>query len=528
MDILLVNPDYDDRHNYPWGALNLGSYLRGVQGMDVALIDASVCGAEASFEHIRRRLPETDLVGLGFMSIDTPYVQRVARMIKQEKPSCRIVAGGPHPTLLPEQTAAYEDFDFVAYTEAELTTTRLIEELRTGSPDLAAVPGLCYRDGETIRKTPAPPLVSFYDIDYSLLDPSLEATFPKYMQIFAGRGCSFKCTFCFNAICGTAWRGRPMPDLFAEIRRLVDRYDPKVVYFRDENFFHDHKRIKEFVRLYRQEGFTFKWRALCRASYFNDKYMNADALRELASVGCTCLKYGFESGSDRVLRSLHKGILVRNIERVYDAHRDVPEIELVGNFMMGIPGEEAADYAATLDLIGKGLETVPEMQIVGPHYYRIYPGGVLYNRLVEEFGFTAPANFREWVERYSDKANRTGFADTNIRYPWVAPGNEYLTRNASALVRLAQPKHVLGQPNYKRWMYWPLHYAAKARLHYGYYGRLVDLRLYLALNKFSIWTVLQESSLFAALRRTAVYRKLQSGGLFRHLRRFLQRSTARS
>lgn len=529
MDILFVNPNYEEPTNHPWGVLNLASYLRTVQGFSLELIDASVVGTEKTLDKVRQRLPETDLVGISFMSIGAPFAKAVADMVKAEKPTCRVIVGGPHPILLPEQTAAYKNFDFVAYTEAEVTVTRLIEELRKTNPDLFSVPGLLYRNEGTLRRTAVPDLVPFYDMDYTLVDECVQRAFGDYIQVFTGNGCSYKCTFCFNAICGNAWRGRPLPEVFAELDKLVARHDPKVIYFRDENFFHEQNRINEFIELYHQHGFRFKWRALCRATYFNPKYIDEMLVKKLAAAGCTCLKFGFESGSDRVLKNLKKGIRVQNIERVFEVAKRVPEIHFVGNFMMGLPDETPGDYFATLNLIGKARREIPNLEVVGPHYYRIYPGGELFNRVVSEFEFSAPSTFEEWVARYDDDVNRGargGFADTNLRYPWVPDSCEYLARNAALLVRLTRDDFLGKQPPYKRWLFWCLQRMAWWRFRLGWYGGLLDLRMASALERASLLTVLEHSRVYQAVRSAGWYDALRGTWGFGLLRRLLQRPGA--
>ena len=526
MDILFVNPNYEEPTNHPWGVLNLASYLRTVQGFRLELIDASIVGTEAAMARVRQLLPRTDLIGIGFMSIGAPFAKAVADMVKAEKPSCRIVVGGPHPILLPEQTVEYTNFDFVAYTEAEVTVTRLIEELRRPDPDLSRVPGLLYRKEGIPQRTAVPDLEPFYDIDYTLLDDSVQSAYGDYIQVFTGNGCSFKCTFCFNAICGNAWRGRPLPEVFAELDKLVSLHDPTTIYFRDENFFHDKSRVLEFIELYHQHGFRFKWRALCRAGYFNPKYMDTALVKKLAAAGCACLKFGFESGSDRTLKNLKKGIRVKNIERVLEVARQVPEIHFVGNFLMGLPDETPADYHATLNLIGRVRREIPNLEVVGPHYYRIYPGGELYNRVISEFGFSAPSSFEEWVERYDDDVNRGamgGFADTNVHYPWVPDSCEFLARNAALLVRLTRDDFLGKQPPYKRWLFWCLQRMAWLRFRLGWYSGLLDLRLAIVLEQSSLLTVIARTRTYRVIRSAGWYNSLRRTRSFGFLRRFLHR-----
>ena len=100
------------------------------------------------------------------------------------------------------------------------------------------MPGLIYKEGNSLKKTTPAPLMGFFDTDYDLLPESTKKTFPCYIQVLTGRGCSFACTFCFNSVCGQKWRGRPMmPEVAGEIDNLVRKYNPKIIYFRDENFF---------------------------------------------------------------------------------------------------------------------------------------------------------------------------------------------------------------------------------------------------------------------------------------------------
>lgn len=277
--VLLIEPDHKGGWEpFPWGVLALGSFLRS-RGVAVRLLCGSYLSAKQFDEELRRELPEADLVGIACFTTDAAWVKDLVDRIKAARPETPIILGGPHAILRPEQTATHPLIDFVAYGTGEETCLDLLHELRSGRRDFASVPGLIYRDNGTLRRTaqPAPP--PDYAIDYELLPAQKRQTFSRYVEILAGRGCSFSCAFCYNAICGFKWRGKPAETLMDEVQAVVERYHPELIYFRDENFFHSRSRIRRFIDLYRERGFSFKWRATCRANYFSENYINEDLLQ---------------------------------------------------------------------------------------------------------------------------------------------------------------------------------------------------------------------------------------------------------
>ncbi|MBF0190057.1 MAG: B12-binding domain-containing radical SAM protein [Magnetococcales bacterium] len=520
MDILLLNPEYRTRNNYPWGILNVASHLKRVEGCDVRLIDASLDGAAAAMRQTLALLPRVDVVGVGAMSIDTPWLKTVVDTIKAEKPSCHVVVGGPHAMLCPEQTCAYPNIDSVVYGEGENATAALLRELSSERTDLLRVPGLIHkRNGELIRNPAAPP-AGFCDTAYELLDARIQETFSEYIQVFAGRGCSYKCSFCFNSICGLKKEERPMPEIMEEIRVLKQTYGIKTLYFRDENFFSDKKRVLEMIRLYREGGFDFRWRALCRANYFHKNYIGEPLLRELAGIGCECLKFGFESGSERMLKAIKKGIKLQSIHTTIQAFTRVPEVSLVTNFLIGMPGETLEDYKQTLAMVEWIYDVLPSAEIVGPHYYRIYPGGELYNQIVQ-MGYASPDSLEGWVARYEDPDNRglaEGFADLGLNYPWIDPRYLDIAQNAHYLAKLANKRQWREWPLYKRILMWPFYFSSRMRMRHGWFkGLMWEITLARKLEKFSIWTLLADNALYARLQGAGWYQGLKKTSGFRYM-----------
>jgi anaerobic magnesium-protoporphyrin IX monomethyl ester cyclase len=482
MDILLINPDHDNyKDNYPWGVLLVGSYLSSVKYYKVKLLDASVYSRHEFLEKVKHFISKVKLVGIACFSTDTSFVKEIADYIKKINEDCKIIVGGPHAVLQPEQTCLYKNIDFVAYTEGERTLSLLLEEINSGNHEYDRVPGLIYKDKDSVKRTLNPEPIDFFDINYDLLDESVRQTFPGYIQVITGKGCSFRCTFCYNSISGQKWRGKPMAELISEIKKIVTRYNTKEIYFRDDNFFQRKERVKEFISCYKENGFTFKWRATCRANYFKKDYINVEFLKELESVNCKMLKFGFESGSQRMLDYLKKGNKVDTMWQLVSALSEVKTIQGNYSFMIGMPGETFEEYKATLSFVRYLARQDPDALIIGPQYFRVYAGGELYEDVKRVYNYSEPGSFEEWAVKYDPEADMFGLGKS-ISYPWIPERYELLAKYADFMVTLLR-QNVKQNLNIKRIWVLPFIFLAKIRFKYEWYDFLYDIRLVAFLYK---------------------------------------------
>ncbi|PKN08869.1 MAG: hypothetical protein CVU73_06465 [Deltaproteobacteria bacterium HGW-Deltaproteobacteria-8] len=477
--VLLIEPDHHcGLSPFPWGTLAVGSHLAS-RNIPVALINASYLDLAAFEAELSGLLPQATLLGVSCFSTDAAWVLELLARVKKLRPELPVILGGPHPTLLPEQTIQHPLVDYLVRgpgEEACAGLALLLDEVGRPIVDaperLAALPGLHWRDGrgEAHGNPPAgaPPEVP---TDYSLLPEIKQRHLPKYMEILAGRGCSFACAFCYNAVCGHKWAGKSAQALAEEVESIVRRFDPQVIYFRDENFFHSRERVLAFIGEYRSRGFRFQWDATCRANYFTKGYINQELLRELESINCRRMKFGMESGSPRVLKLLHKGI---RVEQILHVAQTLSGSSIIGNysFLMGVPGETRGEYRATLGLIRTILDHDPRAEIIGPQYYRVYPGGELYDEVVAHWGFRQPESFEQWAE-----AVRGDFfgLDKAQDYRWI-DGSPDLPRRADFLVLLARkPLSSLLHP--LKFPALPFALLARLRLRLGFYAGMWDMRL---------------------------------------------------
>ncbi len=482
IDILLIDAKRSDiLRNIPWSVLSVASCLNQ-RGYSVEMIDTNACNEVEFQQELNSYIGKTKLIGLSCMTSDTNWVRGVVDYIKEVSPSTFTIVGGPHARLLPEQTCKYKNIDFVAHGEGELTAMRLIDEMKKEEPNYENVPGLVYDNGT--ERTPSASPVGFYDANYELLTRKSRDTYGTYIQVLTGRGCSYRCTFCYNSVIKQNFRPRPIEDVVEEINKVVAEYNPHTIFLRSENFFHNKQRVLDFIRLYKENKFTFEWRTTCRANYFRDDYINDEFIKELESINCQCLKVGIEAGSQRVLDYLNKRITVEDIKR---CNRTISKTNIQGDYlcMIGLPTQSFSEYVDTMDIIRYILKNEPTADICGPQYYRTYPGGELYDEIKEKYGFAEPSSFEMWADTRGHDIKNPFRVDRKKEYPWVPKEGKHLALHATALVLLARKPFSDYKSIKKMWAI-PFAVLGKLRMKYSYYKHLYDVRFLVWLyNKYS-------------------------------------------
>ncbi|TAN62099.1 hypothetical protein EPN16_02280, partial [bacterium] len=199
LDIVLINPDQGmKKHSYPWGVLSLASYLNNTAGYTASILDGNVASRQEFSDKVNFYYRSgVRFFGIYCMSTDVYFVKNLTDYIKGLGSDCSIIVGGPHAMLQPEQTCAYKNIDFVSYAHGERTLAELIRKIKNGDSDYGGVSGLLFKEDGEVKRTAASGEVAFYDMDYELLPEATRRTYPEYIQVLTGRGCSFNCTFCF-------------------------------------------------------------------------------------------------------------------------------------------------------------------------------------------------------------------------------------------------------------------------------------------------------------------------------------------
>jgi radical SAM superfamily enzyme YgiQ (UPF0313 family) len=437
--VLLINPppslgwNYRYKYSYspPLGLLSLGTVLRQ-KGYRVRIIDGAqdenyLINAKKEITH-----GKFNFIGISVMTAQVPGALELSRSIKKMGPDNLVVWGGVHPTLFPGQVCADGAIDVAVIGEGEFTAIELAEAFVLEAP-LDKVPGIAYKkDGKVIVTTARPQadINSIPFFDYDLLDVEYYIVkdrtdvggkfirggpLRRSLPVLSGLGCPYNCKFCIASVLKNKYRRRNAVKLVEEIKRLIERYRINDVSFIDDLFFADKKWFMEFLDLIESQKLRFSWSTNVRANYFKEDYLNIPLLKRMRGLGCYHLGLGAESGSQRILDKVDKGI---TRQQVLNAARLCKEsrINLVMSFMIGFPGETPEEMRETIKFAFQAVGVNPENSYInGPNVYRPYPGSALFEEAVRDYAFGLPGSLEEWSSVYSHNEGYFKLEDL----PWI-------------------------------------------------------------------------------------------------------------
>jgi len=250
---------------------------------------------------------------------------------------------GPHVTSTPE---IFEKYGDLVIGEPELTVKEYIEKFEKNE-GVKEVKGLYGNEKrELIRDLDELP---FPDRNLIKNDKYYNPLAKKkpYTMLITSRGCPFKCIYCYNEVFGHVWRSRSAKNVIGEFKDIKEK-GIKEVWIRDDLFSMDRGRALEICEGIKNLGISWS----CQ---FRVDTSDRELLEKMYESGCHMVSLGIESGSEKILKSLKKGI---TIEKVKEVVKDCKEIGIStrGYFIIGSPGEtretidESFEVAKKLDL----------------------------------------------------------------------------------------------------------------------------------------------------------------------------------
>lgn len=394
----------------PQPLICLGSYLHS-KGIKVYLIDGQLKDAKKELEKV---IEKVDFIGFSVMTIQIAPSLEISNYIKKKYPNKKIVWGGIHPSLLPEQTIKDPSIDYVCQREGEECLYELLAE-----KPLKKIKNLIYKEkGKIIvnplrefldpNKLPSPNWdllnVEEYIFDYKIGGIVRERTLP----LGIGRGCVFNCTFCVNTALGRKWRSLSAKNIIKEIKILKKKYNLKHIALWDDCFDVDLKRVDDFCKMLIKENLDLTWDVSARTGpHWTDERM---ALMQKA--GCRAIAIGAESGSPRILNKvIGKPVSVEDTLHMAKQCNKYG-ISLISSWISGIPTETDEELKKTIALLQQVTKICPSCSVHGPRPFDPYPNSKLYFDAVK-LGFKEPKSLREWSEKSSNGFLEKGYA------PWI-------------------------------------------------------------------------------------------------------------
>jgi radical SAM superfamily enzyme YgiQ (UPF0313 family) len=354
MDLLLAHGYFlaeDERERrvmkpYPTlGLLYISAYLKA-QGHSVGVFDATFQTLADFDARLQAERPQT--VGI-YTNLMTKF--NVLKMIVACRAvGAKVILGGPEPASYAEEYLA-RGADIIVVGEGELTMAEL---LSAKLENLAPVAGIVFRDanGATVHN---PPRAYIKDLD-ALPFPDREAIdIDRYVQawrthhgmgsvsLICARGCPFHCQWCSHAVYGNSHRRRSAANVAEELQMLIERYRPDQVWYADDVFTIHRKWFFEYAALLKQRGIKIPFECISRSDCLNE-----EVVKTLGEIGCYRLWLGAESGSQRILDAMRRGVKVEDVQattKLLQRHG----IQVGMFIMLGYDGETLPDIEATTE-----------------------------------------------------------------------------------------------------------------------------------------------------------------------------------
>jgi radical SAM superfamily enzyme YgiQ (UPF0313 family) len=351
----------------PLGLLYLSSHLRA-RGFAVEIYDSTFGSREELFALIARERPP--VVGVYGNLMTRANVLSIASAARSH--GCRVVLGGPEPANYPQEYLATGpaggpdvnaagrpdvNADAIVNGEGEVSLEALLRTWSRAFPsgaDLSTVPGIQYRaaNGSIARTQPAPLLPS---LDAQPWPDRERIDLAKYLDawrlhhgrgsvsVITARGCPYHCRWCSHSVYGKTHRRRSPASIAEEIAWIRQRYDPEMLWIADDVFTIHPGWIMQYAAEMRRRDLRIPFECITRADR-----MNAAVADTLASLGCFRVWIGSESGSQKILDAMQRGV---RVDQVRDAVRLLRDRGIeTGMFLMwGYDGEQLGDIEATVE-----------------------------------------------------------------------------------------------------------------------------------------------------------------------------------
>jgi len=325
----------------PLGILYISAWLRA-RSFDVEIYD-STFGSRNELFHVL----ETGKPGLLGVYGNLLTRANVVEIIERAKAAgWRVVAGGPEPANYAEEYLA-AGADYVVPGEGEL----VLEHLLSGDP---SPNGVLYRDsaGAIVRTAPQAHIRNLDSLpwpDRERIDMGryLWAWRERHgkgsVSVITARGCPYRCRWCSHSTYGNTHRRRSPKSVADEVEWILERYQPEMLWYADDVFTIHHGWILEYAAEMKRRGIRIPFECITRADRLNERIAET-----LAALGCFRVWIGSESGSQRVLDAMERGVTV---QQVREATRITRQQGIqTGMFLMwGYEGEQIEDIEATVD-----------------------------------------------------------------------------------------------------------------------------------------------------------------------------------
>src|SRR6266568_2864139 len=332
----------------PLGILYLCSHLRA-KGFAVDVFDTTFSSRELLFQHLRSE--QAAVLGIYANLMTRRNVVEIIRVAREA--GWRVIVGGPEPGAYAREYLE-AGAEVVVFGEGELTTEDVLQAFDSGDPAaLAKVEGIAYLDSDGMMRQTGP-RAQISDLDAQPWPARDAIDISRYVRTWreahgqgsvsfiTARGCPYKCRWCSHQVFGQTHRRRSPVRVVDEVEWLIKRYSPDMVWVADDVFTINHGWIRTYAAEMRRRGIRVPFECISRADRLNSEVFDL-----LAELGCFRIWIGSESGSQRLLDAMERGVKVEQVQQAVEQARS-RGIQSGMFLMWGYEGEELQDIEATI------------------------------------------------------------------------------------------------------------------------------------------------------------------------------------
>lgn len=361
----------------PLGLLSIAGCLEK-DGHDVSILDAYIDDLTLSDTIKKIFIQKPSVIGVSANAGNYADARDLAKAIKKTDNQTKLVMGGPFPSEVPEFVLKDTNADYVIAGEGELPFSRISDCLaKNASVGISKIDGIASlgKNGK-VMLNPQKRTKNLDDLGkraWHLIDlkkyrphPASYKKLPAISTI-TSRGCPFKCIYCSRRIFGGTCRYNSIAYVREELE-LLKSYGIVDINFWDDTFTLNASRTRELCKQLKETGLI--WNCSTRVDCVNEKL-----LTEMAESGCYEIGYGMESGSQRILDFMKKGVNIGQMKKAITLTKKAG-ISTKTYFLIGFPGETEEDIRKTIDLAIELDTDIVAYAILTP-----YPGSELFDML---------------------------------------------------------------------------------------------------------------------------------------------------
>jgi len=307
---------------------------------------------------------DSDILGFSVLNTSALFTLEIIKRIKSKKPMQKIILGGPNcynvsnddnNFKLPNDLQIYADV--VVIGEGEKTLLQVIDQVEN-KKSLEECKGVAIpKKDKWVFTGFTEPIMNLDELPFPNFDAyDLKLYSDKNtLPILTSRGCPMRCVFCTDTYFWRLYRHRSTENVVAEIRRMQDKYKNRFFFFNDSLINGNFVNFSDLCNMLIKEKIDIFWGGNCRI----DKRLDSEFLKKMKISGCKYLIVGVESGSNKILKLMHKGFTIEDAECfIYDCNR--AGIDIMANWIVGFPGETDEDFMHTAHFIQKNRNLIKE------------------------------------------------------------------------------------------------------------------------------------------------------------------------